>query len=327
MEYRAKALRQSSVGLFLLIYTVVLGVITTVIPNNAPALIAHGIKNSAFFEVLKENVWGESREVYLQKTLGLKITLDEEENPDREYVLWLLTGAKVNDPYSLVLAGYPVLNGGEEKLQAVEEVEEPPVILGEPLVGIYCTHTGESYEGDGGRERANKGEPGEVLEVAQELSWKLEEKGIKTILINKVHDADYNKSYGESKKTVLELLQEKSLKLIIDVHRDSQASPNYRTVNVRGEELAPVMFVVGKGERLPQPHWQENELVAKKIMEKTEALYPGLIRGIRYKDGRFNQHLSSNMVLVEIGNVNNTVVQAKKSADLLAEGIARYLER
>ncbi|GAV22035.1 stage II sporulation protein P [Carboxydothermus pertinax] len=326
MEYRAKVLRPSSLGLYLLIYTIALGIIATLIPNNAPMLVVKGIKNSALVEVLKVSLWGESRGAYLQKTLGFRIANDEEESSGSQYILWLLTGAKINDPYSLLLAGYPVLNGEGEKMVAFEEGEDPVIAAGEPLVGIYCTHTGESYEGDGGGERALKGQPGEVLDVARELARRLEEKGIKTILIDKVHDNDYNSSYGESKKTVLELLKIKSLKLIIDVHRDSQAAKNYRTVLVMGEEIAPVMFVVGKGERLPQPHWQENEFIAKKIISKTEELYPGLIRGIRYKGGRFNQHLSSSMVLVEIGNVNNTLTQAKKSASLLADGIANYLQ-
>ncbi|ABB15855.1 MULTISPECIES: stage II sporulation protein P [Carboxydothermus] len=327
MEYRAKAQRGTAVSLFLLIYALLLGITATVVPPETSGLVFEGIKNSALIEVLKENLWEENPRGYLQKTLGFKQKNDEEGNLSQEYALWLLTGARVNDPYSLMLAGYPVLNGGEEKFGDIDEGEDLPALPGEPLVGIFCTHAGESYEGDGGRERAPKGEKGEVLDVARELSQKLEEKGIKTILIEKVHDTDYNRSYSEAKKTVLDLLAIKSLKLLVDVHRDSEASPRYRTVNVMGEELAPIIFVIGKGERLPQPHWQENELVTKKIIAETETIYPGLIRGIRYKSGRFNQHLSSHLVLVEIGNVSNSLVQAKKSADLLAEGIARYLLR
>ena len=100
MEYRAKAQRGTAVSLFLLIYALLLGITATVVPPETSGLILEGIKNSALLEILKENLWEETPQGYLQKTLGFKQKNDEEGKLSQEYALWLLTGA-----FSWICAG------------------------------------------------------------------------------------------------------------------------------------------------------------------------------------------------------------------------------
>jgi len=64
------------------------------------------------------------------------------------------------------------------------------------------------------------------------------------------------------------------LKVLIDLHRDA-GIPRKQTTTVDGQESAMIMFVVGNGQGIPNPHWQENLTLARKIANRLEEKYPG----------------------------------------------------
>ncbi|SHI33941.1 stage II sporulation protein P [Desulfofundulus thermosubterraneus] len=190
---------------------------------------------------------------------------------------------------------------------------------GEYLVAIYHTHTGETYTLTDGVARL-EGKEGGVVKVGEIIRQELESKyGISTLHIKKIHDRQYNSSYMESEKTVRELLKEEpQLKVLLDVHRDAGKPRRDCLVKVKDMEVAPILFVVGSDARAPFPTWRQNEQFARQLAAALDKKYPGLCRGVRVKEGRYNQFLHPRALLVEIGSTNNTTDEALAAARLFA---------
>ena len=212
-------------------------------------------------------------------------------------------------------------------LVEVEVEVEVVELSGEPLVGIYNTHTGETYALTDGVERLN-GKRGAVVRVSEELQNVLEQRhNIKVVRADKIHDVQYNQSYIESEKTVKSLLNEyNNLLLLLDIHRDAGRPRADSYIEINGEKVARILFVVGSDARMPFPNWQQNLATARKINTKMEEMYPGLTYGIRVKEGRYNQQYHPGAVLVEIGSVENTTEEALRAAELFADVIAEVIK-
>lgn len=200
-------------------------------------------------------------------------------------------------------------------------------LTGPPLVAIYNTHTGETYQLTDGVERLDK-KRGGVVRAAEALEERLQQEyGINVVRSNKIHDAQYNMSYIESEKTVKKLVnQYKELKLLLDIHRDAGRAREDSFVTINGDKVAPIMIIVGSDARRPFPKWQQNLAMAKKLADKMDELYPGLSLGVRVKEGRYNQQYHNGALLLEIGSVQNTTEEAVKAAELLADVVAELLK-
>lgn len=195
-----------------------------------------------------------------------------------------------------------------------------------PEVLIYHTHTAEGYSiNDTTDESLN------VVGVGATLAKELEENyGISVIHDKTMHSISYNDSYKRSRETVQAYLGKYGdFKLIIDLHRDavSESSKSAVTANINGKDLAKFMFVVTKN----NPNYDASVNLATSLAEKCEELFPGLWRGklLSYNRGSnyFNQDLSANSLLVEIGANCNTPEEANNTARYLARLIAEELNR
>lgn len=247
-----------------------------------------------------------------------------------------LTAVKPGEPSSLLKAGVPVF-GSITPLKAITQPakvsnKQPQStnnvsFNGKTLIGIYNTHTGETYELTDGRARLD-GKRGGVVAVAAALQSALEEKyEVKVIRSDTINDKTFSKSYSQSEKTARQILQaNSSLGMLIDLHRDE--AKERKVVKINGEDVANVILVVGTDATLEHPHWRENYAFAQKIVETTKSMYPGLVRGngIMVKTGRYNQHLSPRAVLMEIGSNKNSTEEAKRAARLMADVIAKVLK-
>ncbi|WP_051688043.1 stage II sporulation protein P [Desulfofalx alkaliphila] len=197
---------------------------------------------------------------------------------------------------------------------------------GPALVAIYNTHTGETYALTDGVERLN-GKRGAVVQVAEVLEEQLNKHGIGVVRSDTVHDAEYNRSYIESEKTVQKFLEEhENLQLLLDIHRDAARPRSDSYIEIKGEKVARIMFVVGSDARMPFPNWQQNLAAARQVESKMEEMYPGLSLGIRVKEGRYNQHYHPGAMLIEVGTVENTTEEALRAAKLLGDILARVLK-
>ncbi|MGI6119216.1 MAG: stage II sporulation protein P, partial [Desulfosporosinus sp.] len=136
---------------------------------------------------------------------------------------------------------------------------------------------------------------------------------------------EYMKAYSRSVVTATQLLKDfPSMKLLIDVHRNGLPPGVQSSIIVKGQSMSRVLVVIGK----QNPHWQKNEALAKEIMALGEKKYPGLFMpNISYAtDARYNQHLSEGALLLEFGSQYNTLEEANRTAEVVAEILADYLK-
>ena len=127
-------------------------------------------------------------------------------------------------------------------------------------------------------------------------------------------------SYSRSVKTMEKYQAEyPSITMFIDVHRDAYGNDPKEPADyvvIDGKEVARLMFVVGTGEGATgtgyeqMPDFAANYALAKTITESLAAVDPGLVRNIRVKSGRYNQHISNQCLQVEVGHNANTLEQA-----------------
>ncbi len=196
-----------------------------------------------------------------------------------------------------------------------------------PPVAIYCTHNAETYLPDDNRTHS-KSERGLINDVGLALAMNLSQLKFRAVFVDTVHDSpDYSKSYINSRETVEQLLEEEdNWGAIIDVHRDSIPQQNSPwVVDIKGKKAAQILIIVGSDQRKTNSKWKKNLQFAEKISHEAQQRYPGLIRGVRVKPGTYNQDLYSPTILLEIGNENNSLEQAKYGVSLFAEILALVL--
>ncbi|WP_156779664.1 stage II sporulation protein P [Desulforamulus reducens] len=268
--------------------------------------------------------------------LAWQDTPEEMERPGPALWYWLAGVTRFNlTPESILQAQIPMLAQvqGTAVITVSSEtagLEEPPLVENlskDVLVGIYNTHTGETYSLTDGTDRLT-GKQGGVVLVAKEVQRQLAEKhAIRVALSDKVHDARYATSYLESEKTVRQLVANNpSMITMLDIHRDAGRSRENCLVEVKGKKTAPILIIVGSDARLPFPNWKQNYQFACKLADKLDQLYPGLCLGVRVKEGRYNQFLHPGAILVEVGSDNNSLEEAKTSAVMLADALAEIIK-
>ncbi|HBT46503.1 MAG TPA: stage II sporulation protein P [Peptococcaceae bacterium] len=195
-----------------------------------------------------------------------------------------------------------------------------------PVVAIYNTHNAEGYAPSDGADRF-PGKNASISLVAAALAQALaEDYGVPVVRSDTIHDyPDFSQAYANSEKTVRRLLAEyPSIQIVLDIHRDAGLKePPVAYIN--DQKVAQILIVVGSDARLEHPHWRQNEAFARRLAAKMDELYPGLSRGVRVQEGRYNQHLHPRALLLEIGSSNNTLDQAEKAAQLLARVVAEVL--
>lgn len=209
----------------------------------------------------------------------------------------------------------------------------------EPKVLIYHTHATEAYfkTDDCSYEDSSKWRTLEsdrnMIAVGNRLAEKLREHGIAVMHDTTNHEPPKLATAYSRSVVTMEKYKEKypSITMFIDVHRDAYGNDPKEIadyVTIDGREYARIMFVVGTGKGATgtgyseMPDFEANYALAERITEYIANIDQRLVRDIRVKPGRYNQHISSQCLLVEVGHNANTLEQALNSADLLAEAIA-----
>ncbi|KGR83508.1 stage II sporulation protein P [Lysinibacillus odysseyi] len=114
--------------------------------------------------------------------------------------------------------------------------------------------------------------------------------------------------------------------MILDVHRDS-AGKKTTTLTVGDTSYAKMAFVVG----MEHANYKSNLAYAEKLHATLNGLVPGISRKVMKKegegvDGIYNQDLSPQMVLVEIGGIDNTEEEVTRTISVLSEAVAKVLQ-
>lgn len=204
--------------------------------------------------------------------------------------------------------------------------EELAAAAAKVQVAVYSTHSSESYTAYSGEPKVY-GEHGGVYCASEELREGLAAAGIGAVVDDTIHDwPDWNKSYANSLETAEKLLADyPNLQLLIDMHRDAGVSRANSVAQVNGKAAAKIMLVCGSNKRYEHPNWQQNQEFMEKIADKMDAMYPGLLRRVSVQTGRYNQHISTRAILVEMGTTENTIDEVEYSARLLADVLAAVL--
>lgn len=184
-------------------------------------------------------------------------------------------------------------------------------------IAVYNSHGAESYiEGDG---EESKDPGGGILDVGDRLAAALEEKDVEVLRSKEPHTPHDAGAYGRSKRTVEEFLKEDP-DVLIDVHRDAVPEEEYLE-EVEGEERVQVQFVVGRQNQ----NMEVNKEFAEGLKARADELYPGLVKGIFMARGSYNQEMSPQATLIEVGSHTNNKEQAQESMDLFAVVLNDYL--
>ena len=208
---------------------------------------------------------------------------------------------------------------GEKGLSALIRRAEPVQadLDDQPRVGIYCTHSDESYKPSQGSE-SDRGS-GAIYRVAYSLASSLVEDGITVDQSFATHDPHDINAYARSRRTMMHLLK-KGPSAVFDIHRDSAPATAYLTY-ITGVESAKVMIVVGR----QNPNMNANLAFAEQIKERADELYPGLIRGIFIGRGSYNQDLFPRALLFEIGTSELPEEYAQNAAHGLGDVLSTLL--
>ncbi|MGI6175886.1 MAG: stage II sporulation protein P [Christensenellales bacterium] len=209
-----------------------------------------------------------------------------------------------------------------------------------PLVLIYHTHTTEAYEPT----KENPYEESDfyrtqdhdksVVRVGKELAHTLEnEYGIRVIHDTTDHEPPLlTTAYDRSLSTIQRYVEQyPSLCVFIDVHRDAYyESIQLQTVGAADQEVARVMFVVGKGRAdggdpiypgHSMPDFDANYAAAQALSKRLNLQIDGLSRGVLAKNKHYNQIFDGTGILLEMGNHKNTLEQVLRAVPHVAKAI------
>jgi len=256
----------------------------------------------------------------------------------------ILTNLNIKEPISILenSFGYENIEGSDSYLvynenyetdssiQAVIDYMSKDENITEPLVYIYNSHQTEGYSKE---YLENEKITPNVLMAGYLLKEKLDKLGVPTIIEEsniseflRINNWNYNASYKASRFYLLDTMEKHpSIKLFIDLHRDS-LSKNSSTVTINNKKYAKVLFVVGKEHN----NYLKNLNLANKLNNMIKLKYPTLTRGIIQKEGSgvngiYNQDLSSNIILLELGGNENTITEVLNTIEIISTIIKEYI--
>lgn len=209
-------------------------------------------------------------------------------------------------------------------------------ISDEPLVLIVHTHATEAYSGEdyvqSGTYHTLDTEKN-VVRVGQALADKLNESGIPTLHDKTLNDAiGYDDAYERTAEVIARYLAEyPSIRMVIDVHRDSITDTNGEELAMRtelnGESAAQLLFVMGTDTAgLEHPNWEGNLAFALQMQAYCTSGAPDLFRELSLRSARYNEHLTPYSVLLEVGSAGNTLDEAIRSVDFFGDKLAELLQ-
>jgi stage II sporulation protein P len=184
----------------------------------------------------------------------------------------------------------------------------------EKKVGVYNTHSDESYKPTSGNH--SEAGNGDIYQVAANFANELENKGVEVIHDKSKHDPHDGGAYERSRRTAINLTKKRP-DALFDIHRDGVENPQEYVTEINGNRIAKIRLVVGR----QNPQIKVNSNFAKQIKAVTDKKYPGLIKGIFYAKGKYNQDLSPRAMLVEAGTHVISQDMAASSVELLADSI------
>ena len=283
------------------------------LPVTARAEAEQSVSTQAPEADADENVWAIYDEdgQYLTSIYG-RVYLDDEyiSSDNRLYRI-----IEVDDSKRTAVAQYI---GQESLLEPDNEAVATVAQESKRLIGIYSTHSDESYIPTDGAESKEK--DAGIYDVDEALKNALEERGIEVELDTTTHLPHDAGAYRRSRSTAARLLKSQPAALL-DIHRDGIPDPDEYVQKIEDEDATKVRLLVGKS----NPNADANRKFAKQIKAAADEMYPDLIKDIYIGKGDYNQELAPRAILLEFGTHTIKKERAIKSTAYMADVLERVL--
>lgn len=207
-----------------------------------------------------------------------------------------------------------------------------------PMVLIIHTHGSEAYTQAKGEEYEEsdpyrtQDKSKSVIYVGDVLAEELSARGISVVHDRETYDyPSYAGSYNRTLEAIESYLDKyPSISLVIDLHRDAQQTSDgsqYKTIAEIGDtRCAQVMFFVGTNSSgLVHPEWEENMKLALRLQYEMDRSFPTLARPMTVAQYRYNQHMTTGSLLVEVGAAGNTLSESVTAVKYFAEAYANVI--
>lgn len=202
----------------------------------------------------------------------------------------------------------------EIDIEKQEEIQNIPTNQDKgKSIYIYSTHQKEAYKDEA-----------TVLEGSKYLALLLKKLGYDVVVENRNLTNELNQkglSYDQSyliSRSVLNdaLIEHRGFDLIIDFHRDSvPRSSSY--IQSNGNNYAKMMIVLGG----LSSHFEKIQKNAMLLYDKTNQIENGIMKNILIREAYYNQDISENMLLIEVGSDENYYEEVKNSLEVLSKAI------
>lgn len=208
-----------------------------------------------------------------------------------------------------------------------------PKKKGKIQILIYHTHGASEHFADSSDKIEDS-----IVGVGAELAKELEKKGYGVYHDKTRYDwingsLERSLAYNKALEGIQKIRKENpDIKVMIDLHRDSVGKGKHTYTTINGRQSAIVMFFNGLSRNrsgpidyLANPNLQGNLAFSLQLKCKAMEYYDGFTKPIYLKGYRYNLHLEERSLLIELGNENNTVQEAKNAAQPLADVLDKVL--
>lgn len=169
-----------------------------------------------------------------------------------------------------------------------------------------------------------------MIAIGERVAEILRENGIRVIHEKQSFEIPNSDHAYKNGRTYLEetLKEHPEICLILDLHRDAVPDPNDSekqwapTVTVDGEQAAQLSMLIGYYESADQI-WDRNLSFAAKLGARLNHNVPKTFRQLLVADhtNRYNQDMGPVSMLIEVGTAGNSLEEALRGAELLANAI------
>ena len=193
-----------------------------------------------------------------------------------------------------------------------------------PQILIYHTHSQEGFvDSIAGDDSTN------IQGVGERLAWILRDTyGYQVLHHTGEYDVETrDDAYTRALPEISQILAENpTIQVVIDLHRDEVPESTRLVMDLDGRPTARFMFFNGLSRTkttgdvayLYNENLEDNLAFSFQMQRKAVEYYPGLTRRIYLKGYRYNMHLASRYLLIELGAQNNTLEEAMNACDPLA---------
>ena len=145
---------------------------------------------------------------------------------------------------------------------------------------------------------------------------------VDVMAILKKEGKNMNLAYSTVRPYLEKQLKEKSYDLVLDLHRDGILK-KASTVTYNNISYARIALVVGE----EHPNFRWNTAYADSLSTAMNKLVPNISRGVISKDGEggnglYNQDLAKEMIIVELGGIENTEDELNRTIEMLGKAIS-----